>query len=476
MTNQLRDEDIERLGPMRARLVVMNDHFDSIAAQCFTVDHTRGGRIAARAFLELKHSQFAIIGGPADLADNRDRIAGFKDELAQYFTGKHVAIFPDNDDPGREHALKVAAILHGTVKSLKIVELPGLPAKGDVTDFANKGGTVEQIRELYRKAQPWTPDWEFGANVPDENDRYVCTVEQAIERAGGLDKFWNLASFTGIPTPFAKLNSQLGGGMRNGEVYVIGANQGAGKTSLALQFMMAALRKQYGTLLFSMEMDHDAVFHRMAGIEARVDLQAFRDKQRAKQDHRDELLRLRAATYDLASWPLLVSTKSAATPEYITGETRRIAKRAQVGMVVVDHMQLMAAEQNTRSEYEKFTAISRALKQTAMELKLPVLLVSQTSRANSRDKRSELDVSDLRGSGAIEEDAAGVFLLYEDSLDADEARKVDRGVRYAKGPLKTWLKIGKNRYGMQGTYVGLLHFKDCTRFDLPDYGEVGGME
>lgn len=83
MTNQLRDEDIEALGPMRARLVMMNDHFDSIADQCFTVDHTRGGRIAARALLELKHRQFAIIGGPAGLADNRDRIAGFKDELEQ---------------------------------------------------------------------------------------------------------------------------------------------------------------------------------------------------------------------------------------------------------------------------------------------------------------------------------------------------------------------------------------------------------
>lgn len=83
MTSQLRDEDIERLGPMRERLVVMNDYFDSIAGQCFTVDHTRGGRIAARALLELKHRQIAIIGGPTDAADNRDRIAGFKDELAQ---------------------------------------------------------------------------------------------------------------------------------------------------------------------------------------------------------------------------------------------------------------------------------------------------------------------------------------------------------------------------------------------------------
>jgi LacI family transcriptional regulator len=81
MTNQLRDEDIASLGPMRARLVVLNDHFSEISEQCFTVDHRLGGRLAAQAFLELKHRQFAIIGGPAGSADNRDRIEGFKEEL-----------------------------------------------------------------------------------------------------------------------------------------------------------------------------------------------------------------------------------------------------------------------------------------------------------------------------------------------------------------------------------------------------------
>lgn len=83
MTNQLRAEDIAGLGPMKTRLVVLNDHFDSIAEQCFTVDHRHGGQLAARALLDLGHRQFAIIGGPSDAADNLARIAGFKDELEQ---------------------------------------------------------------------------------------------------------------------------------------------------------------------------------------------------------------------------------------------------------------------------------------------------------------------------------------------------------------------------------------------------------
>jgi LacI family transcriptional regulator len=83
MTNQLHEEDLAGLGVMYGRLVVLNDRFDCISEQCFTVDHMEGGRIAARALLELKHRQFAIIGGPSSSADNRERIAGFKDELEQ---------------------------------------------------------------------------------------------------------------------------------------------------------------------------------------------------------------------------------------------------------------------------------------------------------------------------------------------------------------------------------------------------------
>ncbi len=103
------------------------------------------------------------------------------------------------------------------------------------------------------------------------------------------------------------------------------------------------------------------------------------------------------------------------------------------------------------------------MKQIAVELELPVLLVSQTSRNNTTDRRSELEVSDLRGSGAIEEDAAACMLIYEDK--DDRARTLQAGM-YAVGPVKTWLKLGKNRYGLQGMYLPLFHSKKYTRFDV----------
>lgn len=399
---------------------------------------------------------------------NSGGAGNFKPELVPYFAGKHITVIPDNDEKGREHALKVAALLAPVAKSLKIVELPGLPAKGDVTDFVNKGGTVEQIRELYRKARSWSPDFEFACDVPDENDKYVGTVEQEVEAAGGLTAFWDFTRFTGLPTPFAKLNWVLGGGMRPGEMYVIGGNQGSGKTSLALQFALTVLRKGHGVLIFSMEMNWGAIFQRITGIEAHVDLHTFAQDQRKKADVRQEMSRLCRATAAIANWKLQVSTKPRVTPEYITAETKRISRRSAVDLVIVDHMQLMGADSDPRGEYEKVTAISRAMKITAGEVGVPLLLLSQTSRSNSRERRSEMDVFDLRGSGAIEEDAAAVFLLFEDGEDANAAKidvKDGKKTRYMAGPVKTLLKIGKNRYGIQGAYIMLNHCKSETRFE-----------
>jgi replicative DNA helicase len=126
----------------------------------------------------------------------------------------------------------------------------------------------------------------------------------------------------------------------------------------------------------------------------------------------------------------------------------------------------MSSTGSVRGDYEKFTNISRELKQTAKELDLPILLVSQTSRAQTKDRRGELEVADLRGSGALEEDAATVMLLYEDVKDAADAKVEGDGSRYTKGPTLAYLKLGKNRYGEQGRSFQLIHTKYATRFDL----------
>ena len=270
--------------------------------------------------------------------------------------------------------------------------------------------------------------------------------------------------------------------MRRGEVYVLGANQGAGKTSMALQFAMAAMRRREGVLLFSMEMGWRAIFQRMASIEARVNLNDFHEAQytikrrdsepgerAAARDRVEELMvPLAKATSELSMLPLLVSTRSCVTPDYIISETQRLKKQERIHLVIVDHMQLMGSTGKERSDYEKFTAISRAMKQVAVDIDVPVLLVSQTSRAQGKDHRQEIEVSDLRGSGAIEEDSAGVMLLYESAEDHTAAMAEGDGSRYTRGPVKCFLKLGKNRYGEQGRGFEFMHLKYCTRFDMEE--------
>jgi KaiC/GvpD/RAD55 family RecA-like ATPase len=425
---------------------------------------------------ELVASPFAaIVEGEKD-ADNLHRIgvtatcnnggAGkFSPELAPWFTRKDVAIFPDFDTPGREHALNVAELLSAVATTVKIIELPGLPLKGDVSDWLAAGGTADKLRELYRKAPAFGDTFEFLIPLDDSGDKYLHTFHGEIDLAGGVEEFWNLPAQDGIPTPWPRLTRALGGGMRNGEIYVIGANQGAGKTSMALQFAMAVMRRELGVLYFSMEMSARDVFQRMASIEARVDLLELRDLQKHAAisiDLREMKDRLVHHSRELSQLRLLVSTKSAITPEYVLDQCSRIRRKARLDLVIVDHMQLMAATGSVRSDYERFTHISRTVKQIAVDQALPVLLVSQTSRNNTTDRRAELDVSDLRGSGAIEEDAAACMLLYEDK--DDRTRTLQAG-SYARGPVKTWLKLGKNRYGLQGMYMPLFHAKRYTRFD-----------
>jgi replicative DNA helicase len=400
---------------------------------------------------------------------NSGGACNFKPELVPHFAGKHVAIFPDNDDKGRQHADLVARLLSPVAASLKIVVIPDLPEKGDVSDFLARGGTGLDLRRMYREAPDWTPDLKPETPVVHENDRYLRTFADELRAAGGFEGFWKSLDIEGLPTPFPALTRKLGG-MRKGEVYILAARTGQGKTSLVLQFADAALISRTGVLLFSMEMGHRDAFQRLAAQRARVDLSHFRYLRRTGLDSPllyEMTTALRESTEIYAQSPLFVSTKSAVTPEFLHVESSRVRERSQVGLVVVDHMQLMGGDpKGSRSDYEKFTAISRVTKQVAVELDVPLILVSQVNRQNAARRGTELEMSDLLSSGAIEQDAACVMLMYYDAADMKEAERDPTGERMKRGPIDTWLKLAKNRYGCSGTYEKLVHLKSITRFDV----------
>ena len=407
---------------------------------------------------------------------NSEGAGNWKSELARHFAGKGIVLIPDNDEPGRAHVLKVAASLHGIAATIKILELPSLKAKGDVTDWFAAGGSADQLRTLGKTAQVYTPGFAFVLAVPSEEDKWVYDPSAVVKEAGGLDRFWNLAAEEGIPTPYAQLTEDMSGGLRKGESYIIAGMRGSGKTSLMLQFVSKALMQGIGVLLFSLEMGQRDVLRRLISIRSKINLAQLRilQKQRISGTITTQDIsllialerRLKSVTRAIDNMPLLVHQKPVVTPAYLVSETHRLNERHRIGLVCVDHMQLMSSDGNEKKEYEKFTAISRAIKgQVVRELNIPGLIVSQVSRSNSMDKRTELEITDCRGSGALEEDTAAVILLYHDGEDLKRARESGR---LGSGPIKAWLKLGKNRFGQCPTYLELQHFKGFTMFDSGD--------
>lgn len=396
--------------------------------------------------------------------------------LNRYFEGKRLLLIPDNDDPGREHMLKVAAQVGPKAAKIQILQLPGLQEKGDVRDWFNRGGSVEELRKLVNsRARDWTPDFEFAAAESPE-DKWVNSPRLIVEASGGRDSAWDLAAEDGIPTPYPHLTDLLTGGMRNQEVYYLAGRRGSGKTSMLLQFVTKALEINKGVLFFSLEMRDIDVLRRLVSIEESVDLAQVRILQ--KKRHLNEIKlddlrfleslesRLKARTDKLQDSPLLVHQKPVVTPEYIVSESRRLAKGNKIDLICIDHMQLMGSDGDEKKEYDRFTHISRALKtEVARELNLPILVASQVTRAHASDGREdkdELEITDMRGSGALEEDAAGIMLLYHSSEDAKKAKKEGR---LAKGPVKATLKLGKNRFGVSPEYMEMIHYKRCTTFE-----------
>lgn len=407
---------------------------------------------------------------------NSEGAGKWREELSQYFVGKRVVIIPDNDKAGRDHSLKVAASLYGKASRIQIVELPDMPEKADVSDFFAAGRTMSDLKKCIADSQDYTPEFQFVTVVPHTEDQWVYSIPKAIDERGGRERFWDLASHDGIPTPFAELTEILTGGFRNGEVYILAGPRKLGKTSLALQFLSKFSKCGKGGILFSLEMGKEDVIRRMVSIEERVNLTQVRILQRHALDRvitpGDEMIlrSLMAKLYRgedrVRKYPLLVHQKPAASPAYLISEAKRLAERQKIDYICVDHAQLMGSTGNQKQDYEKFTAISRALKgEVARELQIPLFIISQVSRNASFEKRNELEVTDLRATGAWEEDSAAILLLYHDQKHSEELKA--RG-ELGRGPIKSWLKVGANRFGEDGAYIELTHWKTFTRFESND--------
>jgi replicative DNA helicase len=277
-----------------------------------------------------------------------------------------------------------------------------------------------------------------------------------IERfQGGFQAFLDPSQrIKGISTGFLKFD-EMTGGLHAGDLFVLAARPSMGKTALALNIAQhvathPSLRKPVA--VFSLEMSAESLLTRMICAGARVDQQKFR----AGYLNQDERRRLHQSAEELIESPLHIDDTPGTNIMDIHAKLRRMRGEHGLGLVIIDYLQLMSSRGRSENRNQEISAITRGLKLLAKDLAVPFVVLSQLSRApESRPGDHRPQLSDLRESGSIEQDADLVAFIFR-----EEVYKPDR--EDLRGAAE--LLLSKQRNGPTGR-INLVFLKECTKFE-----------
>lgn len=243
------------------------------------------------------------------------------------------------------------------------------------------------------------------------------SLHEAWDRLDRLNK--NSDELRGVATGFKDLDNKLAG-LQKSDLVILAARPSMGKTSLALDIARQAATI-HGTPvgIFSLEMSAQQIVDRMLAAEARVDSWKLR---RGKISVDEEFSRIRDALDKLSKAPIFIDDQSSNTILKMRSVSRRLKSEHGLGLIIVDYLQLMMPSRNFESMVHQVTEISRSLKGLARELDVPVLALSQLSRAVEQ-RRDRPRLSDLRDSGSIEQDADVVLFIHREDKYKEDSDK-----------------------------------------------------
>lgn len=270
-------------------------------------------------------------------------------------------------------------------------------------------------------------------------------------------------SVSGVASGFPDLDLMTAG-FQKADLIIIAARPSMGKTAFALNVLQhAAIDHNVGVAMFSLEMSKDQLVQRLLCSEGLVDAQRLRRGNLRDEDYP----KLARAAGLLSAAPIWIDDSASLTPLAMRSKARRLKMEHGIGLIVVDYLQLMQGPQDVENRNQEISHISRSLKGLAKELDLPVIALSQLSRApeqrGGEHRRPQL--SDLRESGAIEQDADVVIFIYREEMYVapnEDGKKVDKDGNDIDR--KAELILGKQRNGPTGT-VSVVFVKEYTRFD-----------
>jgi replicative DNA helicase len=266
------------------------------------------------------------------------------------------------------------------------------------------------------------------------------------------EKQGNRSLVTGVPTGFSRLDN-LTSGFQNSDLIILAARPSMGKTALALNIARnAAVDSNIPVAVFSLEMSKEQLSLRMLCSEARIDSSRLRGGFFSMEDWH----RLTDAAGILSESPIYIDDSASLTAMEIRAKARRLKMDKNIGLVIIDYLQLMQGRASAERRDIEISEISRSLKALAKELDLPVLALSQLNRMLEQrtDKRPRL--SDLRESGALEQDADVVAFIYRDEVYNKEEDNPNKGVAE--------ILLSKQRNGPTGD-IHLSFFNSFTRFE-----------
>lgn len=263
-------------------------------------------------------------------------------------------------------------------------------------------------------------------------------LEEAFERLDKLHQEKGI--FRGVPTGFTDLDNYLAG-LQKSDLIVLASRPSLGKTSLALDIArQVAVREKIPVGIFSLEMSKHDLVDRFLASQAGVDLWRLRTGRLSSEGFDNDFTRIQTAMHDLSEAPIFIDDAPSPTVLQMRTMARRLKSEQPLGLVIVDYLQLIQPTSPADSEVRQLTEISRSLKSLARELEMPVLALSQFSRAPEARPDQMPRLSDLRGSGSIEQDADVVLFIYRE----------DRVKKNSDRPNIADIIIAKHRNGPTG--------------------------
>jgi replicative DNA helicase len=329
--------------------------------------------------------------------------------------------------------------------------------------------STEIVQEAFEARQP-------AHELLDLAESRIFALGQTRDRAGfsrvkellwpAMEKLEQLAqresAVTGVPSGFNDLDHMLSG-FQPADLVIVAARPSMGKTAFVLNIAQhAAITSKKSVAFFSLEMSKESLVQRLLASEALIDAQALRKGGRALDD---AMPRLAQAAGILSHAPIFIDDTPGLGMLEMRSKARRLKAESNIDLIIVDYLQLMSGPAGSENRQQEVSQISRGLKALAKELGVPVIALSQLSRAPEQrtgDDKGRPLLSDLRESGAIEQDADVILFIFRQEVYAERdetGRLKDPGLEG-----KAEIIIGKQRNGPIGS-VRLYFHKHYTRFD-----------